>query len=380
MKKLGILLGSLLVVSTAATAKEVVPAPIVVEETPVKIIEREVIVYRDKEEGFKPSGSVDLQYRYYDRTEGSDTQWGNENNYGRLQLQGNVQMTENQKLDFRVRDYSSWDHSQAVQDQTGGTDVRLRYTINHGNIDTTRVGMKSFVEYRKKTSGSQHLEYQLKFEFADYMFNNDFIKTTKMEIAPRYKYTWNSAAIGDNSDNYYNTIGLYANWSNQLPWGFSTEFELDGLDYNMSGNNQMWRDGVDGNQRAKFDDKELHIGVNLYLYHDWNLAKFDNDRYSVDWHFEGGYDSYDWSNLDRYTPKSVDPSGNIIPKNNTTYNENEYSVYIQPSITLSYTANQNVMLYSQIGAEYRNWYYENTADAKQWRWQPFVTAGFKVSF
>ena len=71
MRKLALLLGSLLVVASAS-AKEVVPAPVVVEEAPVQVIEKEVIVYRDKEEGFRPNGFVDLQYRYYGKTEGQE--------------------------------------------------------------------------------------------------------------------------------------------------------------------------------------------------------------------------------------------------------------------------------------------------------------------
>ena len=69
MRKLALLLGSLVVVASAS-AKEVVPAPVVVEEAPVQIVEKEVIVYRDKEEGFRPSGNVGLEVRYFDRTEG----------------------------------------------------------------------------------------------------------------------------------------------------------------------------------------------------------------------------------------------------------------------------------------------------------------------
>ena len=68
MRKLALLLGSLVVVASAS-AKEVVPAPVVVEEAPVQIVEKEVIVYRDKEEGFRPNGFVDLQYRWYGETE-----------------------------------------------------------------------------------------------------------------------------------------------------------------------------------------------------------------------------------------------------------------------------------------------------------------------
>ncbi|EGR54036.1 hypothetical protein FSEG_02121, partial [Fusobacterium necrophorum D12] len=48
MKKLALVLGSLLVIGSAASAKEVMPAPM--PEPEVKIVEKpvEVIVYRDR--------------------------------------------------------------------------------------------------------------------------------------------------------------------------------------------------------------------------------------------------------------------------------------------------------------------------------------------
>ena len=97
MRKLALLLGSLVVVASAS-AKEVVPAPVVVEEAPVQIVEKEVIVYRDKEEGFRPNGYVDLRYQFWGETEGQDEKdrdtdngsWNGNNNYGRLQLEGKI--------------------------------------------------------------------------------------------------------------------------------------------------------------------------------------------------------------------------------------------------------------------------------------------------
>ena len=79
MRKLALLLGSLVVVASAS-AKEVVPAPVVVEEAPVQIVEKEVIVYRDKEEGFRPNGNVGLEFRITVRLKGKkcdckETDW-----------------------------------------------------------------------------------------------------------------------------------------------------------------------------------------------------------------------------------------------------------------------------------------------------------------
>ena len=109
MRKLALLLGSLVVVASAS-AKEVVPAPVVVEEAPVQIVEKEVIVYRDKEEGFRPNGNIGLEYKYYGNTESQNhDDWNSANNYSRTQLSGGIQMTESQTLEFRIRDYNSLD-------------------------------------------------------------------------------------------------------------------------------------------------------------------------------------------------------------------------------------------------------------------------------
>lgn len=61
MKKLSILLGSLLIVGAVAQAKEVVAAP-VVEEVQEVIVQPVELVEAPE---FKPSGYVDLQYKYY---------------------------------------------------------------------------------------------------------------------------------------------------------------------------------------------------------------------------------------------------------------------------------------------------------------------------
>lgn len=359
MKRLALLLGSLLVVSAAASAKEVVPAPVVVEEAPVQIIEKEVIVYRDKEEGFRPNGYVDLQYKYMGDTEGKQAEWNGANNYSRTQLQGAINMTENQKFEFRIRDYNSLDHNPEKAGSNGnGTDTRLRYYYDHGTLGDSKIDMTSFVEYRKrgdKSSQSQKVEYQLKFDFAEYMFDNDYVKTTEFTVGPRYIYSWNKT----NDSAYTNSLGFYVNFVNELPYGFSTQLEIDGLHYNMYGDGARVADGSATNLK----DDSLSANVGLYLYHNANL--YTNGAYSLDWYFEGGYDTYDWSNRDSVTP---------------TYEESAYSLYAQPNLILSYKATEFVTLYGDLGAEYRNWNVTAKSEAQDWRWQPFVAVGFNVAF
>ena len=369
MKRLALLLGSLLVVSAAASAKEVVPAPVVVEEAPVQIVEKEVIVYRDKEEGFRPNGFVDLQYRYYGDTEGKghSDEWNKNNNYSRITLEGKIQMTEKQALDFRTRNYNSLDYKDDLDGtKTAGSkgnrlESRLRYYYNHGTLGETNVGMTSFVKYEKAGNDRQDLEYQYRFDLTDYFFNNDFIKTTNFLIGPSYKYSWGSS----NGDEYTNSIGLYMIWDNQLPWGFSTEVELDGLHYNMYGDGDRIVDG----KATNLADDSIDANVNLYLYHDANL--YTNGAYSVDWHFEGGFDSYTWYNRDTY---------GYGPDLTPSYDDTNYEAYAQPSLIFNYQATEFVNLYAQVGAEYRNWAVTAAAEASHWRWQPFAIVGFRTTF
>ena len=354
MRKLALLLGSLLVVASAS-AKEVVPAPVVVEEAPVQVIEKEVIVYRDKEVGFRPNGYVDLQYRVYGETEGQKgmeaNDWNKDNNYGRLQLLGNINMTENQSFEYRVRTYDSLNSDQSwdKNDQ-----LRLRYSINHGLLGDSKVDFTSRVQYIKD---EQHaLRYEARFDFAEYMFNNDFIKTTEMVVAPYYEYTWNRDGEKASGDNYDNEVGLYANFANELPYGFGFQVELDTLGFHKYGDKVH---GVDnGNKKS---DTNTDAAVNVYLTYGANL--YSNEKVSVDFWAESGYDSYSWSDK--------------VAENK---DHTKYELKTDPQVTLTYYATPTFKVYATVGAEYRNWAVTAENEASHWRWQPTVFAGFKTTF
>ena len=96
MKKLALVLGSLLVVGSVASAKEVMPAPTPAPEKVIEYVEKPVVVYRDREvtPAWRPNGSVDVQYRWYGEVENrapkdekSGTTWTDDAkvNAGRLQ-------------------------------------------------------------------------------------------------------------------------------------------------------------------------------------------------------------------------------------------------------------------------------------------------------
>ena len=378
MRKLALLLGSLVVVASAS-AKEVVPAPVVVEEAPVQIVEKEVIVYRDKEEGFRPSGNVGLEVRYFDKTEGQKNVpvekggWTAGDKYSRTQLSGAVQMTENQKFEFRVRDFNSVDASREVSDM--GTETRLRYSYNHGNLGDSKVNFTSWVEYKKKKSGVQHVDYQARFDFAEYLFNNDFVKTSTAIVAPRYKYAW-----GGNDDNYTNTLGLYVDIVNQYPWGFGSEIEIDGANYNFYGEDQVTYK-FDKTKNDSWND-DFTLSVKAIITQDTNL--YSADKLSIDWHSEGGFDTYNWSDKDNVpygleTVEFVNENKDEVT-GHQKFEDISYQAYFSSDVTASYQATEFVNVFALAGAEYRNWAVDNASSATNWRWQPYVAAGFNVAF
>ena len=367
MKKSLLLVGAFLAVTAMAQAKEIVPAPVVVEETPVQIVEKEVIVYRDREpEGFRPNGYVDLQYRYYGEAE--ELNYKNDkvnNNYGRTQLLGKINMTEKQSLEYRVRSYNDW-NSATNKDNRGekGTQTRLRYFYDHGNLGDSKVDLISRLEYKKDTDDVQSLEYQARFNIADYLFNNDFIKTTSFTFAPKYKYKWSS-----NTDNYENILGLDLFTMNQLPLGFSFEFNLYG-DQHFYGERKAT--GVTDTVK-----NNTSLTMEAYLYNTTNL--YANDDVSVDFYFEGGFDPYKWNSekiqrtLKVGAPDKIDAA-------NYNYYHNSYQVYAYPQLIANYKITPNLNVYTSLGAEYRNWAYTSEKSAKDWRWQPTAVVGFRTTF
>ena len=366
MKRLALLLGSLLVVTAAASAKEVVPAPVVVEEAPVQIVEKEVIVYRDKEEGFRPNGSVDLQYRYYGDTENDTTKeskWNTNNNSSRTQLTAKINMTEKQTLEARIRDYNLLDESSTYVTSSGkevvapsSTETRLRYWYNHGFLGDSKVNLTSRVEYKDYDS-TQYAEYQAQFDFAEYLFNNDFIKTDYFQLAPKYRYTWND----DNSSNYNNQVGvdLYSFYT--LPAGFSAELNV------YTTQTFYGQDQVDANGKAQ--DENFTVAVEAYLYNTTNL--YTNGNYAVDFVFEGGFDPYTWSQ------EKLLKQGDAATK---TTSDSTYSLYAYPAVKVSYQATDFVNVYALAGAEYRNYMTTSSHSAQDWRWQPTATVGFTTTF
>lgn len=368
MKRLALLLGSLLVVSAAASAKEVVPAPVVVQETPVQVVEKEVIVYREKAPEWRPNGNIGVEYRYYGKTEGQADEkytrkdetfnkeaWNGHNKYSRIQMEGNINLTENQKFEYRLRYYNELD-KQTDRRNYKDDEARLRYYYDHGNLGDSKVDLTSRIQY-KTYDHDQEIQYMGMFQFADYLFDNDYVKTTNFSLNPYYQYSWKST----NNDDYTNTLGLELKTYHQLPLNF-------GLELNLYASEHFYgqRHKKAGNTDATYKH-DTELAFEAYLYNTVNLYTVGDVAF--DFNFEGGYDPYTWKH-----------------KGYTVYGENDkkdhvtYELYMSPNFTATYQATKFVTLTAGVGAEYRDWTRKEQHNVSHWRWQPYAFTGFNVTF
>lgn len=287
MKKLALLLGSLLVVGATASAKEVVVAPVEVSKEVVVVAEPvvEVVVL---EEAFRPSGYIGVEYRAYGETEGhgdkivrnsegnvadtdQDTWNRGANNRARLQTSFGIQMTENSKLEARIRDYTNLESSSSSETKLGkdyGTETRLRYFYKHNSDLTSRL------QYRDEENDSQNFQYMLRYA----AYQNKGGLLSSLVLAPNLYHSM----AKDNGGDYLNSIGLNIEYAGNLPLGFTWDgtIYLDQYFYNNSNAIQKEPDST--------TDKEFVVTWELYLYR--TFALYSTDDYELDFNFEGGYD------------------------------------------------------------------------------------------
>ena len=358
MKKLALVLGSLLVVGSVASAKEVMPAPAPAPEKVIEYVEKPVIVYRDREvtPAWRPNGSVDVQYRWYGETENktkkedTDGDWAaGRNNAGRLQTETKINFTEKQSLQVRTRNYQAL---RGTKGDSSDDQIRLRHFYNFGNLGSSKVNATSRLEYKQDgRDGGKKAEASVFFDFADYIYSNNFFKVEKFGLRTGYAHKW----AGHDNDNTVERALVNFESEYTLPLGFSAELNV----YNY----YDWHH----DKLAYADKKHEYNGeLEAYIYQHTPLYKANNVELSFD--FEGGYDPYAW-----HQHKVVD--------NGSGKGERaSYSVYMLPTFQVAYKPTDFVKLYAAAGAEYRNWAVTAESKAKNWRWQPTAWAGMKVSF
>lgn len=375
MKKLALVLGSLLVVGSVASAKEVMPAPTPAPEKVVEYVEKPVIVYRDREvaPAWRPNGSVDVQYRWYGEVENKtpkkdkDGDWANGKiNSGRLQTTTKVNFTKNQTLEVRTRNHQTLNDADAnnLKSVAGTDEYRIRHFYNFGNLGSSKINTTSRLEYKQKDDdGEKSLGASVLFDFADYMYSNNFFKVDKLGLRPGYKYVWIGHGKGvEKAPQYANEFHLAFESDFTLPFNFALNLEYD-FSYNRYSQKFATKDGL---KRGEWYG-ELTAVLSNYT------PLYKAGAFELGFNAEGGYDTY---NMHQY--KRIGGTGDA-GKDLTATDSRDYELYLEPTLQISYKPTDFVKLYAAAGADYRN-RVTNESEVKNWRWQPTAWAGMKVTF
>ena len=374
MKKLALVLGSLLVVGSVASAKEVMPAPMPAPEKVVEYVEKPVIVYRDREvtPAWRPNGSVEVELRNWGEVEGhkaKDEYWDGEDYWTQLRTTTKINFTEKQSLKIHTR--NNYGLKRANNELAEAERLELTHTYKFGNLGSSKIDTRLETKFRHSGS-KKFVEVKPVFDFSEYFFKNDYVKATALELAPFYRYVW--GADKEASDKYENIYGLYANAEFDLPWGmtFQAEFD-DGIFAYGRENRNSYNVGED--LTAKYGNVELTLTKEFQLY---KSAKND-----LRLHLEGVYEtSYSWSKKD-----TLSLGYGTIRGNGKGERLGEYTAKFDPAIVYNFKATDYVTLFTRVGAEYKNrskaadsYSTSNRHGAKHWRWQPYARVGFKAIF
>ena len=374
MKKLALVLGSLLVVGSVASAKEVMPAPMPAPEKVVEYVEKTVIVYRDREvtPAWRPNGSVEVELRNWGEVEGhkaEDKYWDGEDYWTQLRTTTKINFTEKQSLKIHTR--NNYGLKRANNELAEAERLELTHTYKFGNLGSSKIDTR--LETKFKHSGSKKfVEVKPVFDFSEYFFKNDYVKATALELAPFYRYVW--GADKEASDKYENIYGLYANAEFDLPWGMTFQAEFDDGIFAYRRINRTDRN-IGQDLTAKYGNVELTLTKEFQLY---KSAKND-----LRLHLEGVYEtSYSWSKND-----TLSLGYGTIRGNGKGERLGEYTAKFDPAIVYNFKATDYVTLFTRVGAEYKNrsqaadsYSTSNRHGAKHWRWQPYARVGFKATF
>ena len=374
MKKLALVLGSLLVVGSVASAKEVMPAPTPAPEKVVEYVEKPVIVYRDREvtPAWRPNGSVEVELRNWGEVEGhkaKDEYWDGEDYWTQLRTTTKINFTEKQSLKIHTR--NKYGLKRANNELAEAERLELTHTYKFGNLGSSKIDTRLETKFRHSGS-KKFVEVKPVFDFSEYFFKNDYVKATALELAPFYRYVW--GADKEASDKYENIYGLYANAEFDLPWGMTFQAEFDDGIFAYRRINRTDRN-IGQDLTAKYGNVELTLTKEFQLY---KSAKND-----LRLHLEGVYEtSYSWSKKD-----TLSLGYGTIRGNGKGERLGEYTAKFDPAIVYNFKATDYVTLFTRVGAEYKN--RSQSADsgsstnrhgAKHWRWQPYARVGFKATF
>ena len=356
MKKLALVLGSLLIAATAS-AKEVVAAPVVVAEPVVEEVAPVVVP------AFKPSGFVGIEQKYLGYGEHDDiTQ-----NYFRTELTGAINMTETDTLQWRVRSYDDLNGSTSDITDAGGnksenTETRYRWVHKFGTLGDSKTKFSTRFEMRQRPDYDKY-EFMTRFNFVDYIPDAEWFDTTDFTLSPKVRYVSYEKDSAHNDDN---ATGVGMDFSHYaiLPWGFEWDLTVYYLynDNNQAGytNDSQYPDATRRMNGSDYTSYGNNIDVEAYLYNTQNLWASEDNFYNLDFYAEGGLDALTYRDGDGDT--------------------NNNSMYVMPELQLILNLNPATAVTFAAGAEYRNWNDDEMHSIKEFTWQPFGRVKIKTTF
>ncbi|CAL7894922.1 major outer membrane protein FomA [Fusobacterium necrophorum] len=378
MKKLALVLGSLLVIGSAASAKEVMPAPM--PEPEVKIVEKpvEVIVYRDRvveaPAKWKPNGYVSVMTKTMGRIENTgdkhndpivesepetpetvdERTWRGSDPKTRLEVKASANITENQNVEFRLRDWKGLTHRNNKNDKVD--EYYLQHTYKFGKLGDSKVDFAVESRFQVKNANDKFIRERFNFDFAEYLFSNDYVKTTAAVLAPEFKYAWT------HSDNHTETYGLYADYQADIIGGVTFEAEFEDLFAHS-------RENVANGKDLKGNKGDVEFTLNrpttLYAAGKHKVVFEPKLVYATSW---------------AYDKKTIENGiAGIERENGKKEKWGDYTAKFEPILKYSYQATEYVKLMANAGAEYVN-RNEDRHSASHWRWQPYAELGMRVNF
>ncbi|WP_394289716.1 FomA family porin-like outer membrane protein, partial [Fusobacterium necrophorum] len=357
------------------SAKEVMPAPM--PEPEVKIVEKpvEVIVYRDRvveaPAKWKPNGYVSVMTKTMGRIENTgekhndqivesesvpvdERTWRGSDPKTRLEVKASANITENQNVEFRLRDWKGLTHRNNKNDKVD--EYYLQHTYKFGKLGDSKVDFAVESRFQVKNANDKFIRERFNFDFAEYLFSNDYVKTTAAVLAPEFKYAWT------HSDNHTETYGLYADYQADIIGGVTFEAEFKDLFAHS-------RENVANGKDLKGNKGDVEFTLNrpttLYAAGKHKVVFEPKLVYATSW---------------AYDKKTIENGiAGIERENGKKEKWRDYTAKFEPILKYSYQATEYVKLMANAGAEYVN-RNEDRHSASHWRWQPTAWAGMKVNF
>ncbi len=355
MKKLALVLGSLLIAATAS-AKEVVAAPVVVAEP---VVEEVVPVVVPE---FKASGSIAFENEY--RGQGEH---GANGENGRLyqELNANFNITELDTIRSRVRNRESFASGDDASSES--KDLRWRWDHKFGYLGDTKITQKSRFEWRDHNN-YDHFQLGYQLGFADYAPQFSNFNITGVTLMPKVRYNDlngndEDQSTGAGMDFYFSAdsdLGIFGT----LEYEFNAYYiysDNSNFDEDKIGGGTHYWGGVDNKfESGDYTSNGHNLDIEAYLYHTLPLWASESGDYKVQFFHEGGLDPIYFG-----TGEGTD---------------NTQTLYYEPRLQLIQKINASTEFTYSAGAYYVNDVTKSETHQSDYQWEPRVGLMIRSTF